>query len=231
MAATGKKSAEPKRGDRDRIIDGALALAAEGRWSDVTLGAIAAEAQLPLRTVYDEFGSRSEILATFFRRIDAQVLSEDEDALGEEEPPRDRLFDVLMRRFEALQPYRAAVSTIYADSLCQPAAALCSLPQLNRSMAWMLTAAGISSEGWGGLLRVQGLVTLWLATMRVWLRDESEDMAKTMAALDRNLRRAEGLLQRLPSRRRRRPYAPETPEEEMTSPQGPASEPPSGAPA
>lgn len=223
-----------KTGDRDRIIDAALALAAEGRWSDVTLGAIAAEAKLPLRTVYDEFGSRSEILGAFFRRIDAEVLSEDEEGLGEEEPPRDRLFDVLMRRFEALQPHRAAVSTIYADCLCQPSAALGSLPQLGRSMAWMLTAAGISSEGWGGVARVQGLVGLWLATMRVWLRDESEDMAKTMAALDRNLRRAEGLLQRLPRRRRRRrSYTPEPPEEEMSppSPQGPASEPPSGAPA
>ena len=220
-----------KTSDRDRIIDAALALAAEGRWSDVTLGAIASEAKLPLRTVYDEFGSRSEILAAFFRRIDAEVLSEDEEGLGEEEPPRDRLFDVLMRRFEALQPHRDAVATIYADSLCQPASALGSIPQLNRSMAWMLTAAGISAEGWGGLLRVQGLVTLWLATLRVWLRDESEDMARTMAALDRNLRRAEGLLQRMPRRRRRRRYTSDAPEEEVTPPQAPPAEPPTGAPA
>ncbi len=189
MAAPRQKS-----GERERIIDAALALAAEGRWSDITLGDIATEAGVPLRSVYDHFGSRSEILAAFFRRIDAEVLSEDEETLGEEESPRDRLFDVLMRRFEALQPHRAAVSTIYADCLCQPTTGLASLPQLNRSMAWMLTAAGISAEGWSGLLRVQGLVTLWLATLRVWLKDESEDMSKTMAALDRNLRRADRLL-------------------------------------
>lgn len=94
----------------------------------------------------------------------------------------------------------------------------------------MLTAAGISAEGWSGLLRVQGLVTLWLATLRVWLKDESEDMSKTMAALDRNLRRAEGVLQRMPRRRRRR-RAYEMPEEEITSPQPPTAEPPTGAPA
>jgi len=219
------------RGQRDRIIDAALELAARSPWAEVSLSDIAAEAKVPLRTVYEEFGSRSAILAAFFRRIDAEVLGEEEDS-DEEEPARDRLFDVLMRRFEALQPYRAAISSIYADCLCHPASGLSSLPQLNRSMAWMLTAAGISAEGWRGLLRVQGLSALWLATMRVWLRDESEDMAKTMAALDRNLRRAEGLVQRISSSRRyRRHSPPPSDRQENGGPaQGQAPESPSGAP-
>ena len=36
-----------------------------------------------------------------------------------------------------------------------------------------------------------GLAVVFAATVQVWLRDDSEDMAKTMAALDRNLKRAE----------------------------------------
>ena len=230
MAATAQQP-EP----RDTIIDAALELAAGGRWSEVTLSDIAEEAKVPLRTVYEELGSRSAILAAFFRRIDAEVLGE-EEGFDQEEAARDRLFDVLMRRFEALQPHRAAVSSIYADCLCQPTSGLGSLPQLNRSMAWMLTAAGISAEGWSGLVRVQGLSALWIATMRVWLRDESDDMGKTMAALDRNLRRAEGLLERMSSRRRyRRRHAPEEREEDRGpapgAAPGQAPEPPSGAPA
>jgi hypothetical protein len=60
-----------------------------------------------------------------------------------------------------------------------------------RSLAWMLEAAGIGTGGWAGACRVKGLAVLYAATFGAWLRDETEDMGKTMAALDKNLGRAE----------------------------------------
>lgn len=220
----------PQKSNRDRIIDATLQLAAERPWSEVRLPDIAAASELPLRQIYEEFGSRSEILAAYSRRIDAAVLGEDEmSAEITEESPRDRLFEVLMRRFEAMQPHRAALSSILACYSCQPTDSLSALPQLGRSMAWMLTAARISPEGWRGLLRIKGVSAIWLATLRVWLKDDSEDMAKTMAALDRNLRRAENLLSRLPRRRRRGSAEDAGAGAEASADPGPEA--PSGAPA
>ena len=57
----------------------------------------------------------------------------------------------------------------------------------------MLEAAGISASGPFGLLRTKGLLAVWLAALRVWLADDSNDLSRTMAALDRYLRRAERL--------------------------------------
>jgi hypothetical protein len=85
---------------------------------------------------------------------------------------------------------------------CDPIAALCLSAGLCGSMRWMLEAAGIEASGPNGRLTVKGLAAVWLATLRVWERDESEDMARTMASLDRNLRRAERLRALLPSPRR-----------------------------
>jgi hypothetical protein len=68
---------------------------------------------------------------------------------------------------------------------------LLTLPRFMLSMSWMLEAAGISSAGLKGLLRTKGLAMVYLNTVRVWVRDETPDMSKTMAALDQNLRRAE----------------------------------------
>ena len=65
-------------------------------------------------------------------------------------------------------------------------------------MRWMLETAEISTSGPNGCLTVKGLVALWFATLRIWEGDESEDMARTMAALDKNLRRAERLSSMLP---------------------------------
>ena len=55
----------------------------------------------------------------------------------------------------------------------------------------LLEAAGIGTGGWTGACRVKGLAVVYAGTFAAWLRDETEDMSKTMAALDRNLGRAE----------------------------------------
>ncbi len=56
-------------------------------------------------------------------------------------------------------------------------------------MAAMLEAARLSAGGLRGLVRAKALGLAYLATMRVFLGDDSPDLAATMAALDRNLRR------------------------------------------
>ena len=195
MARTGATMVK-KADIPDQIMDTALALAAEGRWADLSLAEIAEAAKMPIAKVYPVYGSRQAILDAFARRIDAAVLAEsDEEDL--EGSARDRLFDVLMRRFDALDPHKDAVATIALDQARDPLAALASACQLRRSMALMLEAAGLAAGGARGALRVKGLALIYLVALRVWLKDESADKARTMAALDKQLRRAEALVLRL----------------------------------
>lgn len=201
-ASGGRKTAGKRAAPKDvetRALDAALELAATRSWADISLADIAAKAGLKLSQIYPVAPSKAALLAAFSRRIDGEVLSEDLEGL-EDSPARDRLFDVMMRRFDALEPYRDAVGNILADAWAEPLASLGGLPQLNRSMAWMLEAAQIPTEGWRGLLRTQGLVGIYLATLRVWLRDDSLDKSKTMAQLDAYLRRVEGLSERFGAR-------------------------------
>jgi AcrR family transcriptional regulator len=178
------------RTPRDRILDAALTLAGREGWRKASLGAIAGEAGVPLHELYGEFRSRAAILGGLMARTDAGVLAETR-AADTEESPRDRLFEVLMRRFEALKPHRAALKGIARDLGCDPPTALCSAPAFLRSMVWMLEAAGLSSAGLRGRLRVRALALMYLCVLRVFVADDSEDLAKTMAALDRRLHQAE----------------------------------------
>jgi len=212
--ATKSEKTPPKK-PRDiggKVIEAAMELAATRGWRPLTLSDIAKAAALPLSSVYPDFPSKQAVLDAFAQRIDLAVLAEEEpeeDTAGMS--ARDRLFDVMMRRFDALQPYKAAVGNILYDQLRDPAAAAASLPQVARSMRWMLEAAGIDASGLAGMARLQGLIGLYLACLRVWLRDDSADMTKTMAALDGYLRRTEAWAERL-SRAPRR-AARETPGE------------------
>lgn len=186
MAKRTRKPADPAR----RAIEAALTLAAERGWRRVSLGDIAAAAKLSLAELYALYPSRAAILAAFVRSIDEAVLAEGK---AEGETPRERLFDILMRRFEALRPHKSGIEAIVRDCGSDPLALLCSGPRLKRSLAWMLEAAGISSQGLLGALRVKGLAVVYLSTMRRWFADDTADMSRTMAALDKALRRAEGL--------------------------------------
>jgi AcrR family transcriptional regulator len=174
-----------------RLVDAALRLAARQGWRSTGVGEIAAEAGLPLDEAYAACPSKLAILVAFQRRIDRAALAV--PAGEREESGRDRLFDILMRRFDALQPHRAALRVILRDSVGDPAALMAG-PAMLRSMAWMLEAAGVSAAGWRGALRTQLLAGLYLWMMREFIDDDTADLAKTMAALDRRLRRAQSFL-------------------------------------
>ncbi len=190
------RKAETKQADPAKhVIEVALRLAAERGWANLALADIAAAAKLPLADLYASFPSKTAILAALSRDVDRQVLAGLEGV--SEESTRDRLFDLIMKRFDALAPHRDGLSAVARDVGRDPLAALCGLGQLARSMALMLEAAGVSSSGITGAVRTKGLGAIYLATMRDWFRDDSTDKARTMAALDARLRRAEAWAHRL----------------------------------
>ncbi len=173
------------------LVDAALAAAAERGWRSLSLNDIAEAGGLPLSKVYPVFRSKRAILDAFARRIDEQVLAGQPKQWDAEDTPRDRLFDVLMRRIDALTPHKAGLAAVMRDAGRDPVAALSGTPRLLRSMSWMLEAAGIDSTGPAGTLRTRGLALIWLMTLRAWIVDDSPDAAKTMAALDSRLRQAD----------------------------------------
>jgi AcrR family transcriptional regulator len=176
--------------DADRIIDAALARVPSDGWAPLPLAAIADAAGLTILQVYRTFGSKQAILNGFYRRIDEAVLAEPPPAEPAERP-RDRLFDLLMRRFDTLRQYKPALEVMQRELPGNPLIALCMGGALLRSMRWMLEAANISTDGISGALATKLTTAAYLSTMRVWQRDDSPDLTRTMATLDARLRRIE----------------------------------------
>jgi AcrR family transcriptional regulator len=203
----------------DRMMQAALALASERGWRNVSLADMAARAELPLLEVYQEFPTKTAVLLRLVGSTDRAALSQGPAAATD--TPRDRLFDVVMRRFDALQARREGTVAILRDLPSDPAALLCLSARLARSMAWMLEAAGISSSRCVGSVRVKGLALVYLNALRVWMKDDSPDMARTMAALDKGLRRAERIACSLSMAPRRRAPEGTTPAQPPPAPEGP----------
>lgn len=186
---TVKKHENPQE-TRTKIVEAALALAAEQGWEYTTLRDISARSQVDFPHLREEIDDKGDILVILGRMIDRKVF-ENMSKIDEESPVRDRIFDLMMERYDVLNDYRAGVVAIVESFKYDPKQAVISLPHVCKSMAWMLEAAGIETAGVKGAMKVAGLSVIYLKVLRVWAQDESADLPKTMAALDKALGKAE----------------------------------------
>jgi len=190
---------------RQRIVEALMALAGERAWDTIALADVAARADLPLATLRGAYAGRRAILADFVARIDAKLLDEaekdraDDGSIGEvdaEQPARDRLLDVVMRRLDLLSPHKPAIRNLAKAARRDPGLAACLAGIGLSAQPWTLAAAGIEASSPLGRLRAAGLAVVMARIMPVWLDDDDPGLGRTMAALDRTLARGEAMLKR-----------------------------------
>jgi AcrR family transcriptional regulator len=181
---------------RNKAIVAALELAAVGGWKAVTFPAIADVSGVSLADLRRDFTCKTDILRAFQAEIDAEVLAKSKPATPEQ-GPRDRVFDMVMTRFEAMTPYKPALRRISAALCCHPAEAAQLIPSSLAAQYWMLAGAGAKLDGPGVGLRVAGLASIYCKVFGVWLDDDTPGLDRTMAALDRRLKNGEQCLSRV----------------------------------
>lgn len=168
------------------LIAAAFTEAGISGWHRLNLAAAARAAGLDAARARLRFPGRCAVLVRFGTLADAAAI----DGADADAPVRDTLFDMLMRRIDVLQAHRAGMLALLRTLPFDPFTASLLAGASLRSMAWMLDAAGIP-RGPVTPLRTKALLAVWLWTVRAWQKDETTDLAPTMAALDEALRRAE----------------------------------------
>ena len=181
------------------IIETAFDLALKNGWRAFSLPqlahAVAEKTSMSPTLVRAHCPAKAAILSTFERHIDSLVLAE-EISFTEQDTARDRIFEMLMLRLEAMQEYKPALARISRDLTLDPFSVLANGPTLLLSMSKMLNASGHSTTGLVGIAETHGLLIIWASTFRTWLTDNNPDHSLTMAALDKNLRRGKKFLNR-----------------------------------
>jgi AcrR family transcriptional regulator len=186
-AARAASTLPPDASNRDKAIRALMTLIAEHPWIEIDLSDIATEAGLSLAQLRAVFGSPLAILAAYIKSVDEAVLKGDNTSDVTEETPRERLFDVLMRRLDILSPDKDAIGSLMHSARRNPPLALALNSMAVQSQRWMLTAAGIKANGPKGFIRAQGMALMFAQVLTVWLDDDEPGLDRTMAALDRGL--------------------------------------------
>lgn len=175
--------------DDERLIAALWRVIATHGWPGLSMRRLAAEAAVEAASLREAFPTRLDLLLLHGRVMDQAVMAG--TIPGQGGSARDRIFDVLMRRLDAMQPHRAGILRLFEDMRRDPLLALALTPHIGIAMRWMLEAAEVEAKSCEARLLALGLAGVWLATIRAWVRDDSPDMGATMAALDSALDRAE----------------------------------------
>jgi AcrR family transcriptional regulator len=182
---------------RGKIIVAALTCAAESRWREISLARIADTAGISLSQLHGQFSSKAAIVAAIMDQTTSTVIAGTDPSAGDE-PPHDRVLDAMLRRFDALEGNKTAITSILRDMPFDPLRTIGLIPGFLDSMAWTLESAGISTSGIAGKIRTKGIAAIYLGALGVWIRDDSPDLTKTMAFLDRRLKQAVQMASYLP---------------------------------
>jgi len=173
----------------DEAVNACMALIAERGWFGFTLRDVATRSGRDLPSLFCAYPSKLALLRGFLGALDASLLAG--GAPGLDESARDRLFDVMMRRFDLLRPYRNAIDSMRRDLRRDPLTAMLLARAVERSMIAVLEAADLPADGVGGRLRRRGLMLVEARVVPVFCADDSADLGKTMSALDRHLKAGE----------------------------------------
>ena len=104
----------------EAALDAFIKLIAEKGFADVALRDVAEAAGLGLAELYRVYPDKVALVAAFMAKIDAEVLAGTPTRSDPEETARDRLFDAMMRRYDALRPYREALGAIRRAEHARP---------------------------------------------------------------------------------------------------------------
>ena len=172
---------------RETIINKALDIPSEKGWHALTLLDVAKGCDMRFSELLEWFQDKTDLLVGYGRILDAQTTEDMKGQIDPDLPVKDILFDVLMTRIDLISERRDAVVSILRAMKCEPVSGLIVFPHLAHSMRYMLDISGCSIAGMRGHMAVLALGFAYLQALRVWVNDDSVDLSKTMAALDKNL--------------------------------------------
>ncbi len=192
------KSDKTETKPKEIIVKALMNLANTHDWNTITLPMIAEKAEMSLLEIHEYFPSKGAMLGGFAKMIDRKVLS-GTTADMQDEPMRERLLDIMMRRLDALDPYKMAIKNIKNHVKYDPLSIFALNAVAVNSWRYMLAAAGIDTEGHMGGLRVQGIAIIFAGSLDTWLNDDTEGHQKTMAMFDKKLKQGEDTLHKVES--------------------------------
>ena len=180
----------------DRMVglaDAAWALLENQRLDQIKFDAVANMVGVDQRFALALVGSVQNLVLAKMNALDCQSILEAYGDIADagEVSIREKIIEGLLHRFETYAPFRGQIDQLNKSARRHPELAVRLLDGLEATIRRILMISGDPADGLKGMLRVKGVAGVFLVTSRVWMKDDSPDLAATMKMLDQRMSTAE----------------------------------------
>ena len=200
----------------DRILTAALGIAGSQGWANVRMTHVAAYIDVSLVDLRGHYQDMNAIADGWFAHALVDMLVSPNKGFSNR-PAKERLFIVITRWLDSLAVYHRVSAQMINQKLYlfHPQHWLPMVSSLSTLVHWILDAAMINSQGHQRKLEELGTTLLILATLRVWVEDDSESQTRTHTFLRQRLDQVEQVMRLLLPNRQpeddKKPTAPNRP--------------------
>tara|TARA_B100000035_G_C20964516_1_gene538119 strand:- start:482 stop:1066 length:585 start_codon:yes stop_codon:yes gene_type:complete len=181
------------------ILDKAFSVIAKEGWIDFSLLRFSKTQKISMKNLKTFFRNKDEILERFTKMIDYKVESNFDFEEMKGTSKKDNLFELIMLRLEAMQPYKVALRNILSSAKERPVILKKLSKNIINSLDFYLEVSSYYDDTFVDFLKKNAIFFIYSLTFRVWLNDESDDLSKTMAELDKFLSMADKANKRITS--------------------------------
>ena len=170
----------------------AFKLIEEKGWNDFSLEKLAKEELIKIEDLKSFFKDETNLIESFSEMIDEQVIKEVDLKEFNQNPVKDNIFELIMIRFEKLSPYKKSLDILLKQVRSKPKTLKKLAKKIFNSLDLFLEISNAKSNYVFDFLKLNIMFIIYGYTFKIWLEDDSEDMGKTMAEVDKWLSEAEG---------------------------------------
>ena len=168
-----------------KIQEALLCLAGDDPDLVIDLARVSKSSGVGVEEITSLYASVADIFYDIIATLDSDTLSIAE--FTEEDTVEDKIFDLLMRQYEKLEPHKTALRNLSSRMDDRDFNGLYLHGSVVRSMGWILETAGADASGLEGEARKRALAWVFGKGFGTFLNEEDAGLPKTMMVLDRGL--------------------------------------------
>lgn len=180
-----------KKSTDKKIIQEAFKLIKKIGWTNFKVKKLYEDCNFKKTKINDLFKKKSHVLNKFSEMIDQEVLNSVQLNELNENDVKDNLFELIMTRFEKLNPYKDTLKIILKDIKTDPESLRTLYKKIFNSLDFYMELSNAKNFYFFDLIKSNIFFLIYSLVFRIWLEDNSKDMNSTMKELDKLLSTAE----------------------------------------
>ncbi len=168
-------------------------------WEAFSIEKLSVKENIPLNDLKVYFKCKYSIVDRFSKMIDKKIESKLRIQDFNNSSKKDILFELIMMRFDEMEEFKSSLARVLDASKNKPLLISIITKNVLNTMDFFLELSNSYNNYAFDVLKKNFLFLIYSITFKTWLSDNTEDLSKTMAELDKLLSTAEDFQQKVSS--------------------------------